>query len=528
MAQRLAAVVGFGWTASAAEIYTNNPVCIQNNCINPVFPGVEDLHRLANSTKWYCTSMEDTALSIEFCKGAVNYDIAVPEPQNQDEKSVQALVRKQDRAATTAYFTHLNGLGKDAWEYPNPQESDDDCIKTVWKMVCYTYFPRAEAGCGKGRLMEYIRPCKSSCENYIKACSVECCDESVQCVFDHPKHLTKTTVLATSGYEPHDGPSTFCTGSAHHSSVPSFTILLASFFAIGSDFGSFGFQNLGRARHFLLAVTVVCLSLMLQGCDGAMVHSLGNWRQADDYLVKFQFVPPGASSKEAVLNSCSLPGLSPTLQCSGHGGCHAWEKTSDANPTPFCKCDSDWADPECRTRRKSQTVAYFLATFLGIVGADRFYLGLLLSGWLKLALLGGLSVFCITEILITGSSPVNLSKDLRSWSGLMKVITFLVLGSWYFVDIIRTGSGAVETSGFRTSPDLPREAFVASTVFLAMILGFLFAAWSVSNDAAAKRRSISLMQSAYMQEKAALDATVLTGAQGAQGAQSQQPVYGSF
>jgi len=32
MAQRLAAVVGFGWTASAAEIYTNNPVCIQNNC----------------------------------------------------------------------------------------------------------------------------------------------------------------------------------------------------------------------------------------------------------------------------------------------------------------------------------------------------------------------------------------------------------------------------------------------------------------------------------------------------------------
>lgn len=373
--------------------------------------------------------MEDTALSIEFCKGAVNYDIAVPEPQNQDEKSVQALVRKQDRAATTAYFTHLNGLGKDAWEYPNPQESDDDCIKTVWKMVCYTYFPRAEAGCGKGRLMEYIRPCKSSCENYIKACSVECCDESVQCVFDHPKHLTKTTVLATSGYEPHDGPSTFCTGSAHHSSVPSFAILLASFFAIGSDFGSFGFQNLGRARHFLLAVTVVCLSLMLQGCDGAMVHSLGNWRQADDYLVKFQFVPPGASSKEAVLNSCSLPGLSPTLQCSGHGGCHAWEKTSDANPTPFCKCDSDWADPECRTRRKSQTVAYFLATFLGIVGADRFYLGLLLSGWLKLALLGGLSVFCITEILITGSSPVNLNKDLRSWSGLMKVITFLVLGS---------------------------------------------------------------------------------------------------
>lgn len=520
MAKRLA-VMGLGM-GTAAEIFTNNPVCVQNNCINPVFPGLEDLHRLANSTKWYCTSMEDTALSIEFCKGAVNYDIAVPEPQSQDEKSVQALVRKQDRAATTAYFTHLNGLGKDAWEYPNPHDSDDECIKTIWKMVCYTYFPRAEAGCGRGRLMEYIRPCKSSCQNYIKACSVECCDESVQCVFDHQKHMSKTTVLATSGYEPHDGPSTFCTGSAYRSSSPSLLVLITSFLAFGGDFFGFGFAT-RRSRHFFLAAAFLGLSLMLQGCDGAMVHSLGNWRQADDYLVRFQFVPPGASSKEAVLNSCSLPGLSPTLQCSGHGGCHAWEKTSDVNPTPFCKCDADWADPECRTRRKSQVVAYFLATFLGVVGADRFYLGLVLSGWLKLALLGSLTVFWITEVLITGSSPVNLSKDLRSWSGLVKVLTFFVLGSWYFIDIIRTGSGAVETAGFRTAPDLPREVFVACTVFLAMIAGFLFAAWSVSNDVAAKRRSISLMQSAYLQEKAALDATVMT-----QGSPQSQAVYGSF
>lgn len=275
--------------------------------------------------------------------------------------------------------------------------------------------------------MEYIRPCKSSCENYIKACSVECCDESVQCVFDHQKQLTKTTVLATSGYEPHDGPSTFCTGAAQRSSSPSLMILMASFLALSSDFGWTFFAR--RSRHLFLAAAVVSLSVMLQGCDGAMVHLIGNWRQADDYLVRFQFVPPGASSKEAVLNSCSLPGLSPTLQCSGHGGCHAWETTSETNPTPFCKCDADWADPECRTRRKSQVVAYFLATFFGVVGADRFYLGLILSGWLKLALLGSWTLFWITEVLITGSAPVNLSKDLRSWGGLMKVLMFFALGS---------------------------------------------------------------------------------------------------
>jgi hypothetical protein len=31
----------------------------------------------------------------------------------------------------------------------------------------------------------------------------------------------------------------------------------------------------------------------------------------------------------------------------------------------MCECDPDWADPECRTKRKSQAVAYTLALFLG-------------------------------------------------------------------------------------------------------------------------------------------------------------------
>ena len=169
--------------------------------------------------------------------------------------------------------------------------------------------------------------------------------------------------------------------------------------------------------------------MSLQGCDGVGVHTVGNWRQQDDYFVTYQFVPPGASSREAVLNSCSLPGLSPTLQCSGHGGCHSWEKTLDSNPTPFCKCDPEWADPECRTKRKSQTTAYFLAVFLGVVGADRFYLELTLSAWLKLITLGSLSIFWITELLITGSAPVNLSHDVRSWSGILKVLVFFALSS---------------------------------------------------------------------------------------------------
>lgn len=58
------------------------------------------------------------------------------------------------------------------------------------------------------------------------------------------------------------------------------------------------------------------------------------------------------------------------------------------------------------------------------------------------------------------------SEVLQSWGAFLIVhITavphlspLLTCQGWYFVDIIRTGSGPVETSGFRTSPDLPREA----------------------------------------------------------------------
>lgn len=37
------------------------------------------------------------------------------------------------------------GMGFDAWDYQNPSQSDNDCVRSVWKMTCFTYFPRAEA-----------------------------------------------------------------------------------------------------------------------------------------------------------------------------------------------------------------------------------------------------------------------------------------------------------------------------------------------------------------------------------------------
>jgi hypothetical protein len=48
-------------------------------------------------------------------------------------------------------------------------------------------------------------------------------------------------------------------------------------------------------------------------------HSVGQWRSKSDYLVEYQYIPPGGTSVDALLNSCGVANLAQTLQCSGRG-----------------------------------------------------------------------------------------------------------------------------------------------------------------------------------------------------------------
>merc|ERR1719160_626210 len=208
------------------EAYTTNAICGKKNCINPIFPGMEDLHHLAKS-KWICSSLQKTSPSMGFCRNAVTYDPALPLPAG-GSSTIQALVERQDNAASTMFYYHLTGLGLEAWDYQKPEYAND-CIKSVWRMVCFTYFPRAEIGIQDGAWSAYIRPCKSSCQNYVRACGVECCDESVQCVFSHTKAISASQTVTTQGYLPHDGPSSLCTGAARRSAPlgAAFWVILA-------------------------------------------------------------------------------------------------------------------------------------------------------------------------------------------------------------------------------------------------------------------------------------------------------------
>jgi len=442
------------------ELYTTNSICRRKYCVNPIFPGLEDLHRLSKAT-WVTASLRKAAPSMSFCRGTVNYNPALPAP-SAGGATIADLVKKQDNAATTMFFYHLAGMGIEGWDHPYPAESDDDCIKSVWRMSCYTYFPKAKVGSKEGDPVDYLRPCQSSCYNYIRSCQVECCDESVQCTFTHTKMISATTSVETKGYVEHDGPSSLCTGGSTRAGPGALLwLLLAAPLAsvLGTAVTGVLQEIRGLARSKVAAFGVLAfITFHIQGCDvDVPAHQVGNWRGQDDYLITYEFIPPGGSAKDAKLNSCAFEQLAQTLQCSGRGVCKAWDAENLNNQLTFCECDRDWADPECRTQRRSQLYAYILSLFMGMFGVDQFYLGFPIVGALKLATLGG-------------------------------------FGIWWVIDIVRVGSAPVYAHDFRVANDLPHWGFVLGTLSFTFVLGFAAVFASTMRHRRKKRKEALLLQ----------------------------------
>jgi len=198
--------------ATDVQHYSTNAICRQNNCINPLFPGLTDLAMLESSA-WQCQSHSKVRNYLQFCEPVVNYDVAVLSPNAS--APLQELVAAQEKAAVTMYVMHLAGMNMEAQEYKHPETTSDQCVKSVWTMVCNTYFPKAEAGCKSGQRSSYLRPCKNVCGAYLQACDVRCCDEGTRCVFEHQVSLAEGGSTTLTGYSDDLGPSASCTGGTN-------------------------------------------------------------------------------------------------------------------------------------------------------------------------------------------------------------------------------------------------------------------------------------------------------------------------
>jgi len=426
------------------EIYTSNGMCVASKCINPIFPGLEDLHRLDGGVEWVCSELKQVSPNLGFCSQAVDYHSSIPKHNATKEGSLEEAIRLNEQTAITMYAYHLSAMGMEYWDYTDPASSSDHCIRSVWKLACYTYFPRAPKDCKKDDEVKYLRPCESSCHSYVRSCGVECCDESVKCVFEHSKRISADVKVVTKGYYPETGPSEHCTGAASRAS-PLWILL-----------GLLLMHCNRRTTLLILLVGSLCMLPTVRG-DIEGSHRIGNWRAHPDYLTKFKYVPPGGTSEDALLNSCSIPNLSHTLQCSGHGMCKAWDENDLNNTVMFCECDPGWADPECRTKRKSQAAAFSLALFLGFTGADMFYLDFPIAGSAKLCTLGG-------------------------------------LGFWWIWDIISIGSSPVYSSNFRVADNLPHWVYVFSCVAAGCFVGFTcFISSTMQNIRARRKGAMMLM-----------------------------------
>lgn len=437
--------------------YSTNAICRENNCIHPVFPGLSDLE-LLESFEWQCTPSSDVREYLTFCKDAVNYDASIPNPNQTTD--LRALVQAQDTAAVTAYVYHMAGMNLEAHKFKNPEDSDNDCVRQTWMLICHTYFPKAQAGCTAGTSSPYMRPCKNVCERYVDACQVRCCDESAKCVFEATISMVDGSLKTETAYVDKEGPASTCTGaatrSAGRSAMPMLTALVASLIAPGPSNMIPSTQTLRSAGIF---GSLALLSMTLQGCDylTGVGHSTANWEDKASYYTNFQYIPPGKDESQAVLNSCEVKGLDKSEQCNGNGECKPFNSTGSSSTVSFCRCYRDWADPECRTKRKSQQTAFLLSLFGGIIGLDHFYLGEYYSGFGKLSTAGG-------------------------------------LGFWWIWDIVRIGSSPVYASNYRLANDLPHSLYIFLVVLVFAMLGYIVFGYYGTNQAKRKRMKKMMLE----------------------------------
>lgn len=608
--------------AFAAKAYTANYVCLENNCVNPIFPAFrileQDILEKQEARKWRCVkdlpgvaAGKSSARYSEFCGSLLNYPFAVPDEKDKEE-TVETRMRRENQKALEAYVSQVDGLGLEVLENRQPWNAGTpECVQSVWKMVCWTYFPKcapnlanavataaqmeeapsdaasaeaapsseaaaqsdaevaaadaavepvpadvaaqvaappgaappaeaapteaapaeaapaeaapAEAAAADAAAVQtaeaetpptliglrsltrrahaasvtkhssrmnvvakesvhsrlglssehtpYLRPCRSGCSNYVRKCEIQCCDESVQCVFEHKSLLSDGKVLTKKGYIDHAAPSLLCTGNAFGRFASS-RGLLVLVFCVSLLFLGLGDLDVEDVQGLFSLPTVNAATVQraktgmtvekgAPRIDG--IHKTAYWRKKKDFTMSGQGVLDPETG-ERFLGSCNNPHVKQSDKCNGKGVCIPWDKDGGFR---ICKCDLYQAGAECQVTRKSQTTAYFLSLFLGFLGVDRFYM----ENWFR---------------------------------GLMKLLTLGGFGTAWVYDVVLIGSGDVYAGEYRLAPDISTGIAQVVTPFTFLLIGLFFAVCSTQRHIMHKRRK-------HNEELGCREAAPLTG-----------------
>ena len=131
------------------------------------------------------------------------------------------------------------------------------------------------------------------------------------------------------------------------------------------------------------------------------------------------------------------------------------------NIAPYPNATSDYGKPA--TSQKSFLTTWLLSLILGVLGADRFYLGKVGTGLLKLVTFGGFGIWALIDLILVLANKTRDKQGLAlSGYGRHKKMALIVTGVVILLSIIvnsaHAGSTPTAASSVSTSENSPTPA----------------------------------------------------------------------